>query len=87
MTVKFVKDIRDLWGLTSYGLAKWLGVPPQSVDNSIRKAKSINIQTLAKLMFIAELAKLSPRKIIDMIYKEYLDELDQEVLRRGRPRE
>ena len=75
MGVKFIAKIRERAGnITRYGLAKLLGVPPQTVDYLEEKGKNL---TMSRLRQLRTIGKLSWQELGELIDREYAEKSEK----------
>lgn len=69
--MKFLKKIRESKGLTKYGMAKLLGMIPNTYNHYEDKAEGIKLETLVHI-----------RKKLDLSWPELGKMLEDEVLKK-----
>ena len=71
MGVEFIKKIRKIRDLSSYGLAQELGIVPSLMDHYEKKGKSLKLDVLCKLRKASRLSWNELGKLLD---EEFLKE-------------
>lgn len=84
--VKFLREIIKAKDLSSYGLARLIDIPTQSIDHALSTGRSLAISTLVKLRYVSGFSWSKFGKMLD---DEYLSDVDKQRIDtteiKGRP--